>query len=49
MLRRFMAEFFSRSALRMFLLEKSSHSSGATELKQQQKKKLVKEKQNLTN
>ena len=32
MLRRFMAEFFSRSALRMFLLEKSSHSSGVTEL-----------------
>ena len=31
-----MAEFFSRSALRMFLFEKSSHSSGATELKMTQ-------------
>ena len=32
-LRKLMAEFFSRSALRMFLFEKSSHSSGVTELK----------------
>ena len=31
-----MAEFFSRSALRMFLFEKSSHSSGVTELKMTQ-------------